>query len=198
MNHEILDALMPKKPETKEEIELDLQQNPNRGKINGEEVAKITTSEMSIFIDGDLYNRLILIRGALGMTKSQLAQQSVFMAWGYLRQNNPIDSNLIIDGKSNFRGNVPSYLYKRVINLGASKGLDKRQVTYLGLSLLAYDSNIQKEYEDFVEIRSRELNCHPDKIPDALYGLSKSLSRKERLKLLQKGDPQGKAPKMNI
>jgi hypothetical protein len=192
---------MVKKPQTAEELLADEQQHPNRGKINGEYVADIGTTELSIFIDGDLYNKLIQIRGAIGLTKSQLAQESVFAALRFLKQltgNQGITIDLSVEGKSNFRGNVPRYAYERVLSLGELHRLDKRQATYLGLYLFANDPVIQDEYKLFIDNRATQLNSSVEEVQESLYGLSKALSRKERIKLLSSGDSSANEPKMNI
>lgn len=192
---------MPRKPQTKEEIELDLQQHPERGKINGEYVANISTTEMSIFMDGQLYNQIIQVRGALGLTKSQLAQEALFSALYFLELFNPeqqIPITPLIEGKSNFRGSVPEQLHSEVIELGANIGLDKRQTTYLALYLFVNNPTIQSRYKRFLKTRALELDCTEERVIEALYGLSKALSRAERLKLINSGDSSGNEPKMNV
>lgn len=191
---------MSKKPQTKEELIADEQQHPNRGKINGEYVADISTSELNILIPGDLYNKVIQVRGALSMTKSQIAQEAVIHALVCLKQldgNKSFGIELQFSGKSNFRGNVPQYLLKRLLELGNEYGLDKHQLGYLGLYLFVNSSFAHSEYELFINRRSQELVCNPEELKEGLYGLSKALSRKERLKLINSGESVNKS-KMNI
>ena len=192
---------MAKKPQTKEELITDEQQHPERGRINGEYVADISTSELNIIIPGELYNKVIQVRGALSMTKSQIAQEAVISAIVYLKQmdgNKDFGIGLQFNGKSNFRGNVPQHLLRRLLELGSEHGLDKHQIGYLGLYLFANSPFAQSEYELFMARRSQELGCTVEELEESLYGLSKALSRKERIKLIDGGDSSGNEPKMNI
>ena len=191
---------MTKKPQTKEELIADEQQHPERGRINGEYVADISTSELNIIIPGDLYNKVIQVRGALSMTKSQVAQEAVFAAIKFLDSlngNKDIGISLQFQGKSNFRGNVPQYLLKHLLNLGQEYGLDKHQVGYLGLHLYVNDLSVQKIYNFFIDERSQELGCTTEELQESIYGLSKALSRRERIKLLDAGKPTD-FPKMDV
>jgi hypothetical protein len=191
---------MVKKPQTREELITDEQQHPERGKINGEYVADISTSELNILIPGNLYNQVIQVRGALSMTKSQVAQESVFAAINFLdslNSNKDIGISLHFRGKSNFRGNVPQYLLKHLLKLGEEYGLDKHQAGYLGLHLFVNNLSVQKIYNTFLEERSLELECTIEELQEGMYGLSKALSRKERLKLLNSGKSADE-PKMDV
>ena len=171
------------------------------GTINGKVITSFTTTELSIFISEKLLNQIIQVRGALGLTKSQLAQEALFSALHFLEGFNPdqpISITPLIEGESNFRGNVPEQLYSEIIELGASIGLDKRQATYLALYLFVNNPIIQARYKKFLKTRAAELHCTEDQVVEALYGLSKALSRAERLKLVESGDPKGSELKMNI
>ncbi|MHC5779547.1 hypothetical protein [Nostoc sp.] len=191
---------MTKKPQTKEELIADEQQHPERGKINGQYVADISTNELNIVIPGKLYNRIIQIRAALSMTKSQIAQEAMLSAIFFLKQLNKSDDigiSLIFEGKSNFRGNVPQHLYRRAVDLGSENGLDKHQVGYLGLHLFTTNPSVEDEYQLFMNMRSAELGCSFEELEESIYGLSKALSRKERIKLINSGLAADQ-PKMDI
>lgn len=191
---------MTKKPQTKEELIADEQQHPQRGKVNGQYVADISTSELNITIPGNLYNQIIQVRAALSLTKGQIAQEGLLLAIKMLANLDTRDINISLNfsGKSNFRGNVPQYLLRRSLELGESNGLDKHQVGYLGLYLFVNDPFVQSEYNLFITRRAEELNATREEIQESIYGLSKALSRKERLKLIEAGDSAGYLPKMSI
>lgn len=178
------------KPETIEQIEKDLAEHPNRGKINGIEVCDISNSPLTCEIEGDIYNRLILLRGAIGFTKSQVAGAAMKDFLVVLLENkiNKIQINSVkIGGASLFRGQVPTWIYSRCIELGKQCGLSVRQVCTAALTQYANKPENLFLTEEFIKSKAIELGCGEPEVEEAIYGFSKRVSREERLKRLRAG-----------
>lgn len=181
---------MTKKPLTIEELEADILNHPNRGKINGIEVCEISNSPLNCEINGTVYNQLILLRGALGYTKSQVATSAMkdFLVNLILnKKNKTFITDVVVEGRSLFRGQVPSWIYSRCIFLGKEHGLSVRQVCTAALTKYANKPENLFLIDEFLHSKSLLLNCSEDDIKNAIYGFSKKVSRRERLKRLRAG-----------
>jgi len=176
---------MPSKPTTTEELKKDLLDHPNRGKVNGADVCTIETSPLNCEIDGKTYNKLILIRGALGYSKSQLATDAMknfLYIVKTLEASNVSIGSVEVSGTSLFRGQVPSHIYKQCVDYGKRNGLSVRQVCTAALTNFANDSDNNFLLEDFIKTKIDELNCSREEVTTAIYGFSKKISREERIK----------------
>lgn len=61
-----------KKPTTKEELEADIKNHPDRGKLDGNDVVRFDLVEIRGKVPRELYRRILEIGGSLGFNKSQV------------------------------------------------------------------------------------------------------------------------------
>lgn len=191
---------MSNKPETIEAIEIDLAEHPNRGKVNGIEVCDISASPLKCEIDGNTYNSLILLRGAIGYSKSQIATEAMkdFLVTLISNKINKIEINDVkIGGSSLYRGQVPSWIYSRCIELGKECKLSIRQICTAALTQYSNKPENQFLIQEFLQSKATELTCDKKEVEEAIYGFSKRVSREERLKRLRAGG-NGIDKKMDI
>lgn len=60
-----------KQPATPEELEKDIENHPERGELNGDEIVRFDSVELRGQIPRELYRRFLEVAGAQGMTKGQ-------------------------------------------------------------------------------------------------------------------------------
>jgi hypothetical protein len=181
---------MVHKPESIEEIEKDLTEHPARGKVNGIEICDISTSPLHCEIDGETYNALILLRGAIGYNKSQIATEAIkeFLQTLIFNKKNKIQINYVeVGGVSLYRGQVSRWIYSRCIELGKESGLSVRQVCTAALRQYSNKPENKFLIQEFLESKAIEIGCEEKEIETAIYGFSKRVSREERLKRLKAG-----------
>lgn len=66
-----------KKPENQNELAQDIENHPERGQINGEDIVRFDTVDVQVAISKEAYRQLLEIGGALGMNKTTLFNHAI-------------------------------------------------------------------------------------------------------------------------
>ena len=66
-----------KRPETPEELAADIENHPERGKLDDDEVVRFDRVELRQYVPRDLWRRSLEIGGAMGLNKSDIVQAAL-------------------------------------------------------------------------------------------------------------------------
>lgn len=66
-----------KKPITPEEVKTDIENHPDRGQLNGEDVVRFESVNLQLSLPRELENQLLEIGACLGMSKSEVFRHAI-------------------------------------------------------------------------------------------------------------------------
>lgn len=184
---------MTNKPNSIEELKAWLAEHAADGRINDEAVIKLKPERVEFrggFINGELYDLLILRAAAFSYSKSDLMQHSFIL---FLEQTRSLPVKLwkptITNARSEYRGFLPGSLYETVMTTKENLGFSNADLLTVAGQMFVNSRLVDDLYHEFVYEITQKHNCSTSDVEQAIFDAARLKARKRRLAIsTEKGE----------